>query len=147
MNLITRIVIAVTFGSALFACTTHEKKPTTLEDILKFEEALELKNYQLGEPENSINNFRINGWSYVDEYHIIVNTGVRDDYLIRFHSRCNETRYASNLAFTDTAGRLTTSDRFIVKGSGGFDETCYVETITHLVKVFPEDSGTAGDHK
>ncbi|MFT5139127.1 MAG: hypothetical protein ACI9H8_001399 [Lysobacterales bacterium] len=135
MNSITRSVIAVVLGSSMFACATSEKSPRTLEDILKFEEKIELKGYQLGTPENSINNFRINGWSYVDDRHIIVNTGVRDDFLISFQSNCREAKYSESLAFTDTAGRLTTSDRFIIKGAGGFDENCYVQTITHLVKV------------
>ena len=140
MKLITKNVIAVLLGIVLFACASSEKSPATLEDLLKMEEKIELKNYQLGTPADSINNFRINGWSFVDDRHIIVNTGVRDDYLISFRSRCSEARFSESLAFSDTAGRLTTSDRFIVRGSGGFNEYCYVETITHLVKVITEKS-------
>ena len=117
----------LTFG--LFSCGGTPDKPLSLED------ELESREFLIGKPVDSIRNYRVNGWNYIDDMYIMVTSGVSDEYLIGFGSSCREVKWASNIAFTNTAGRLTKSDKIIVNASGGFTEQCYIKSIFKLEKM------------
>ena len=124
----TAVVLAL--AALVSACAGSAEKP-----LLSVEESTVIEGYSLIGPVNSIRNFRINGWSHVDDKFIIVSAGVRDHYLIGFRNSCRETGSAMNIAFTNTAGSITKADKVIVKAPGGFTDTCFIRTITKLEKV------------
>ena len=135
MNTLTKMVIIFAMTAILPACSGSAEKP-----FLTVEESLVIKGYTVVGPVNSISDHRINGWSYVNDKFIIINAGVRDDYLIGLRHNCHEARSAMNLGFTNVTGRLTTADKLIVKAPGGFTEHCYIKSITRLERVRKKDS-------
>ncbi len=124
-----RILILSLLASGLCACAISHERPLTLE------EELELKHYRIGAPANMVRNYRMSGWSYVNDRHIIINTGPSRQYLVGFKNKCIETRSAVNVAFTNTSGRLTTFDKLLVNGPGNLIDQCYIQSITHLKKI------------
>ena len=118
----------------LCSCASSTEKP-----FFNIEDSLVIKGYDVIGPVTSINNYRINGWSYVSDKFVIINTGVRDHYLVGFRNSCHEAQSASRVGFSNTAGRLTTSDKMIVEGVGGFDGHCIIESLTRLEKARKED--------
>jgi hypothetical protein len=118
----------------LFSCASQTDKP-----LFNIEESLVIKGYNVVGPVTSINNYRINGWSYVSDKYVIINTGVRDHYLVSFRNSCFEAQSATRVGFSNTAGRLTTSDKMIVEGMGGFANHCFIQSLTRLERAPREE--------
>jgi len=97
-------------------------------------ERLEARNYVLAEPVNRISYHRINGWSELDDRHVIISAGVSDHYLLTLRNSCRDLNSSMDIGFSATVGNLTTADKLIVKGPGGFLDYCYISTITRLKK-------------
>jgi len=91
------VLIAAVF---LAGCSATPAEPVSVDQLLAD------KGYVVGERINRIPNFRLNGWSYVDRKHIIMNSGVRDRYLVSLKSNCPDLESAINLAYSTTAGAL-----------------------------------------
>ena len=130
MKFFMRSLLFLTLTGLLAACGTAEKKP-----LLSTDEALVLKGYNVVGPVKSIPNFRLNGWSYVNDEFIIVTAGVRDHYLLGFRFRCPETASAMNIGIDHMVGSVTRSDKVIVRAPGGYTDTCFIDTITRLERV------------
>ncbi len=124
-----RVFLTGSFFLFVIACAVSPSSPLTVE------ERLTLKHYSIGAEVKSIRNYRLNGWSSVNDRYIIVNTGVSDDYLIGFSNNCSATRSAMSIAFSSTAGGLTTSDKVLVSSSGNFIEHCFIRSITKIHKI------------
>ena len=131
MVYIRNAVICTTMIVGLFACATQSEQGMSLE------EKLVARNYELGESVDRIRKYSINGWSALDSTHIIINAGVSDHYLVNLRHRCDDLNSAIDIAFTNTAGSLTRSDRIIVKGPGNFTNHCYILSFTRLYKNKP----------
>lgn len=123
-------LLLLALAAVLSACAQTEKEP-----MLSVDEAIVLKGYKVVGPVKSIRNFRINGWSHVDDKFIIVSAGVRDHYLVGLRNRCPETRSAMNIGFSNIAGSITRADKVIVIAPGGYTDTCFIDSITQLEKV------------
>ena len=132
MKFLAQSLLTSFFVFGLISCAGQAEKPLSLEDELKSQE------YLIGKPVDSIRNYRLNGWNHIDDMYITVTSGVSDKYLIGFRNRCTETKFASNIAFTNTAGRLTKSDKIIVSASGGYREQCFIKSIFKLEKMTDE---------
>ena len=130
MNIPIRSLLLLCVAGMLSACAQTDKKP-----LLSVDETLVIRGYQVVGPVNSIRNFRISGWSRVDDKFIIISAGIRDHYLVGLRNRCPETGSAMNIAFTNMAGSITKADKLIVKAPGGYTDTCFISTITQLEKV------------
>ena len=123
----TTLALAVmAFG--LSACATGPYEPESLD------QKLEARNLVLDQPVNRIRYHSINGWSEVDDWHVIINAGVSDRYLLTLRNSCRELDTSMDIGFSSTVGALTTADKLIVKGPGGFVDYCYISTITRLKK-------------
>jgi len=124
-----RVLLSTSLVSVLFACAGNPSDPVSLT------EQLALKNFRIGPPVSTVRNYRINGWSSVNARFIIITTGVSNNYLIGFMNNCSETRSATSIVFSNTAGRLTTADKMLVRSAGGFTDTCFINSITQLEKI------------
>ena len=121
------ILLLAILAIGLTACATGPSEPQSLE------EQLAARDYIFGEKVDRIRNYRINGWSEIDNRHVIINAGVRDKYLLVLRNSCNNLSSATNLAFTSTAGSLTDFDKIMVSGPGGFVDHCFIQGI-YLIK-------------
>jgi hypothetical protein len=120
------LLAAVLAPWLLVACAATSEAPLTLEA------RLEGQGYVLGEPVNRIQNWNLNGWSYVDDRNFIMNSGVRDKYLVSLRSPSYDLRSAVNIAFSTTVGSLTDKDRVIVRTAGGMPQTFMIESLHRL---------------
>lgn len=132
MNKIRIAVALAILSLGLAACATKPAEPVSLADRLA------TRNYMLGEEVDRIRDYRINGWKDVDDWHVIITAGVRDEYLVALRNRCTEMRSATHLAFSTTVGSLTEFDELMVTAPGGYVEHCYIKAIYKLAKVKKE---------
>lgn len=116
------------------ACAANPAQPQTLE------EKLAEKGYQMGEQVRRIQNYRLNGWSYVDRKHVIMNAGVSDHYLVSLRSPCIDLQSAIDIGFTTTIGSLTKNDKLIVRAPGNFNDTCMIDSLQALKKIEKTDA-------
>ena len=96
------------------------------------------RGYRIGPEVQRIQDYRIHGFNYLDRKAIIFHAGASRQYLIRFRNPCQELRSSNTIAFTDTVGNLTTKDRVVARGPGGFPERCLIESMWELERI-PED--------
>lgn len=111
------------------ACATnqHEQKP--------LEEKLADQNFALGEKIDRIQDYRINGWYYVDEYNVVFRGGPSDYYLLSFNQRCVNLRGAHTIGFSTTLGQVTRFDELLVRNHSGLPpEKCLIQSIHKVDK-------------
>jgi len=87
-----------------------------------------------GEVIDSINDYSLDGWNYVDDSHIVINTGPSKRYLITLMSSCHDLSSVDNIAFTTTVNRLTKFDKLMVRGISGMVQHCPITQINVLTK-------------
>ena len=114
------------------SCANKRPEPVPIED------SLATRGYVLGDQTRRISDDRINGWSSVDRYSVIINVGASMNYLVTLRSPCDGLRSARSLAFSTTIGNLTDKDKLLVRSSGGFLEHCLIDTIHILDKAGKE---------
>ena len=68
-------LLALVASAFLAACAATPAEPVSVDQRLAD------KGFRVDERVDRIANFRLNGWSYVDLRHVILNSGVRDRYL------------------------------------------------------------------
>ena len=113
----------------LASCSATPEQETTLE------QKLAAKGYVMGEETRSIRNWSLNGWTYVDDYHFIIRSGMRDRYLISLKTRSVNLSSAVFLGFSETAGSLTNTDRVILRDASGRTERIYIDKMYALKQV------------
>ncbi len=92
--------------------------------------------YEMLGPVERVNEYRIDGWQYVDDYHTIFEAGRSEYYLLSFNQRCTGLRSAFTIGFTDRVGRLSRFDSVLVRDrAGGMVERCTINVIHRLKKV------------
>ena len=120
----------------IYSATTHAD--TTNSRAAKNEKNLadKLAKQHLvqGEVVDSINNYTLDGWNYVDDNHIVINTGPSKRYLITLMSSCHDLSSVDNIAFTTTVNRLTKFDKLMVRGISGMVQHCPITQINELTK-------------
>ncbi len=112
----------------LMACAGNPGPQLTLE------QKLAERNYQLGEPVERILQYRLDGWTYLDREHVIMQTEPSTYYLISLRKPCHDLMTAETIAFTTTTNQLTRYDKLLVKGSGSMVDHCYIDALHKLKK-------------
>ncbi len=99
------------------------------------ETTLQDREYVQGEQVREIKNYRISGWQSLDDQHIIIDTGVSDDYLVTLNYHCSEIKFAEVIALTNTVDQVTKFDTLFVSDSTGFVRRCPIVSIHKLEKI------------
>lgn len=81
---------------------------------------------------DSIRDYRITGWRYVDLHHVILTAQQRENYLLSFSRPCLGLSSAFSIGFTSTAGGLTRFDNIVVRGPGSMVDSCPIKEIIQL---------------
>lgn len=118
-------------GLALAACSHSPAR----DESRTLPERLAYLGYQQGEPVNSIQGYRIDGWQYVDKTHIILDDGPGRAHLLTFSRPCRNLNFSNTLGFSTTLGTLTRLDRIVSSDSSGFPEHCLIGEMHRLEKV------------
>lgn len=122
----TRLV-AIALMLIVAACATPAGSEPTVD------ETLELQGLVRGEGNARIPSYRINGWSQIDDQHLVVTAGVNNRYLVELRGPCPELEFAFTIGFT-TSG-INRLDRFgdiLLRGPGGRREFCPIQDIYQL---------------
>ena len=120
------MVVALSIGLLLAACASTPEQTT--------EALLSKRGYEVAERVERIKNYRINGWNYVDDRHVIFGAGPRDNYLVTLTMGCTDLRGAEHIGFTTTTDDVTPFDQLVVKTSIG-PRKCPIESLHKLNKV------------
>ena len=127
-----RLMLLIIPLIALMACAGPASRQTTLE------QKLAEQNYRLGEPVERIQQYRLDGWHYLDRQHVIMQAEPSRYYLVSLRSPCHNLMTAEVIAFTTTTNQLTRFDKLLVKNGGHILEQCYIEGLHKLEKVRKE---------
>lgn len=103
-----------------------ERNETDLDDVLSEMEMARDRTV------SSIRDYRINGWRYVDPFHVVLSAGRRESYLISFITPCFGLNSAFAIGFTSSAGGVTEFDDIVVEGPGRTAEVCPIKEIVRL---------------
>ena len=115
--------------AVLFAHATAAAEPETLAERLR------KLGYTEGETIDRVHHYRIDGWNYVDDKHIMIYGGPSQRFLITTMITCSDLSSAENIGFTSTASYITKFDKLIVKGAGGIPQQCPITEIKSLSKI------------
>ena len=118
--------------SAVAEAKSNNSRAANAEKNLS--EKLAKQHLVRGDVVDSINNYALDGWNYVDDNHIVINTGPSKQYLITLMTSCHDLSAAENIAFTTTVNRLTKFDKLMVRGTGGMVQHCPITQINTLTK-------------
>lgn len=110
----------------LYGCAAT---PSSVETTL--EERLAARGFTSGAAVESIPNFRVSDWRYVDPEHVIVGAGPSQNYLLVLMSRCQSLATVEDLGFSTTAGNLTAMDKLVAQTTIG-PEHCPIKQILKL---------------
>lgn len=115
---------------ALGACAATPEAATgpTLD------QKLEKLGYKQGDSVQSIIHYSIDGWNFIDDEHLVFNSGPSRDYLITTLVPCHGLRGADKIAFTTTSMDVTTLDKLIVRDAG-FSDQCPIKSIHELKRI------------
>lgn len=90
--------------------------------------------YEQGETVERVPNYRVDGWNYLDDRHIVIYAGPSTRFLITTLNNCPDLSSAERIGFTSTTGHLTKFDKLIVRGAGGIVQHCPINEIRQLNK-------------
>lgn len=125
-----RLALLTTITVIAGACATAPQEQPTIE------QKLGEKNYRIVGEIDRIQDYRIHGWNYIDDYHVIIQGGPSDYYLLTFNQPCLNLRGASTIAFSTTVGRVTTFDKVLVRDRSGLSpEQCLIREMHRLQKL------------
>lgn len=110
----------------LVACAELPQAESNVEDVLVDMDMVEDRTV------DSIRDYRIDGWRYVDRYHVILTAGRRENYLVSFMTPCTGLTGAISIGFTSTTGGVTQFDDIVVEGPGQMVEVCAIKEIVRL---------------
>jgi len=127
-----RLFISIVVAATLAACAATPEGGKTLE------QKLAAKNYRLGEPVERIQQWRLDGWTYLDRQHVIMQTAPSTYYLVSLREICHGLSSAEDIAFTTTVNQLTRFDKLLVRSNHGSVDRCYISALHKLEKVKKE---------
>ncbi len=90
--------------------------------------------YAQGDVIERIEHYRVEGWNYLDDRHIVLYGGPSRRFLITTLAHCPDLSSAENIGFTSTGGHLTKFDKLMVRGAGGIVQNCPISEIRALRK-------------
>lgn len=115
----------------LVSCATPAPQPS-------IEEAMQARGWQLGEAVIQITQFTIDGWTSVDDRHIVLTDIRRQSHLITLFSACPDVQSAVAIGYTNAAGSVSRGDSILVRGVSGV-QRCPISEIRELVAI--KDAG------
>lgn len=90
--------------------------------------------YEQAETVERIPNYRVDGWNYLDDRHIVIYAGPSQRFLITMLINCPDLSSAERIGFTSTTRNLTKFDKLIVRGAGGIVQNCPISELRILNK-------------
>jgi len=108
-------------------------------ELPTIEERMAERGYLIGPGDQRIPRYRISSWQSVDDYHLIVRSGVRDHFLVELLGPCLELDNAFFVGFTTPTTRIDQFADVLVEGPGGIRERCNIQEIYMLTDVDDED--------
>jgi hypothetical protein len=118
------VALALLLGTAIAA---------NAEDTLQAH--LTKLGYRQADAVDKVQNYRVDGWNYIDSKHIVIYAGPGQRYLIGTMNDCSDLSSAENIGFTSTVNYLTKFDKLIVRGPGGFVRNCPITEINRLESI------------
>lgn len=114
------------------ASVTGASQATPVNDL---RQELELRGYRVIGETTEIYNYRLNAWSAIDDKHLMIRSGPKEQYLVTFKNNCHDLRTNETIAFSNTGTRLTKFDKAVVMGAGNIPQNCFIESIYQLEKI------------
>lgn len=102
---------------------------------IPIEEQLSKKGYRIDQQVNRVTNYRLNGWSRVDRFSVIINVGTSTNFLITFRPACDGLGGVGGLAFSTTHGDLTDRDQLVIRPNVNVNQYCPIHEIYLLAKI------------
>jgi len=90
--------------------------------------------YVQAESVERVPNYRVDGWNYLDDRHIMIYAGPSQRFLITTLVNCPDLSSAEHIGFTSTTRNLTKFDKLVVRGAGGIVQNCPIDEIRTLSK-------------
>lgn len=120
------LATALTGLLLLAACAPTPRSERSVENTLSDMDMIKDRTV------DSIRDYRIDGWRYVDRYHVILTAARNENYLVSFMSPCLGIDGSFSIGFTSTTGGVTQFDDIVVQGPGGRAEVCPIKEIIRL---------------
>lgn len=134
-SLFTNVLLISTVSLLLSACTPADSNPAATLSPAQIAEQL---NYSFEGEIKNIDNFRIDGWNYINNQALTLDGSPGTRYLVTLRDRCFELRSAQVIATTSTSRRLTPFDKIIVNDAGVGKRFCQIENL-YLLQRKKED--------
>lgn len=100
------------------------------------EQKLSDQGYTLGGEVRDIKSYSVDGWNYIDNTHVIVDTGVSRKYLLTLYSYCQGLGSAEHLGLTTSvANNIDRFESVIVRDTSGMHHRCAIKAVHKLVKI------------
>jgi hypothetical protein len=112
--------------------------PAEAADPDKLAQKLTKLGYTAGASVNDIQHYKLDGWNYIDDQHVMIHTGPSERYMISLMMRCQDLSTAEDIGFSTTASQLTKFDKLVVRGAGGMKQDCPITDIQKLDKIKKE---------
>lgn len=107
-------------------------------DQTTLETKLSKLGYAQGEKVDSIHDYRVDAWNYLDDQHIMLYTGPSRRALISVRPPCPELSSVEHIGFSTTARNLTKFDKIVLRAAGGIPRDCQISEIHELTKIKKE---------
>ena len=121
-------VLGASIALLLAGCASNSPQPTVQERLMDMGLELVGSNSRIPRP-------RVNGWSSVDDRHLVVTAGVNDKYLVELSTPCLGLEGAFNVGFRTPDFGLDRFDDIIVRGIDSRPERCPIRNITRLYPI------------
>lgn len=89
--------------------------------------------YEPGAVVDKVEDYRVDGWNYLDDTHIMIYAGPSRRYLISLMTTCYDLSRAENIGFSTTAHQLTKFDKLVVRGTANMKQDCPITEIRELI--------------
>jgi hypothetical protein len=125
------IAATLVLGVMLQACATGADRESK-----SIEQMLADKGYRMGDEIQTIRQFSFNGWTELDELHLILHSRVSDRYLVTLATLCDGLRSSARIALSNTAGQFSKFDYVTVSGGPpGVNRRCNVRALHELERI------------
>lgn len=129
MKHFSHILSTMILTIAVMACANQSSKPE-----LSLDQQLEALGYTNKTQTERINNYRLNGWRYVNDSALIINSSPKRHYLITLSQKCWELASAVRIAVDSDAEAVSRFNKVIVTDGVRNTVTCQIDNIYTLDK-------------
>ncbi len=130
MRSLNFMILAIAF-TLLTGCSS-----LTVEEIT-IEERMAERGYLIGPGEQRVTSYQINTWTAVDDEHLIIRSGVQDEYLLELIGPCINLSSAIFVGISSPTSRLDSFGEIVVDSPGIGRERCNIRNIYVLENVAP----------